>query len=180
MKKYISLLRGINVGGHKKIRMADLKAMFIKCGYENPITYIQSGNVVFESKESNQSVIEKQISSSILETFGFEVPVIIRTVEELKSAVKNNPFHSESVDEKKLHITFLEKSPDNETIVKIENTILKNDKFKIVGKEVYVYVEGSYYKTKISNQFFEKQLKVSTTTRNWRTVNKLLKITEPV
>ena len=176
MQKFIALLRGINVGGHRKILMADLKELFVEMNLNNAVTYIQSGNVIFESENSNCSELELIISKAILNTFGYTVPVIVKTLLELESILNDNPFCTGMVDQKKLHVTFMNTTPLQEDIKNVQNVDFGEDKFLIRKNVIFIYVEGAYHKTKISNQFFEKKLKVSTTTRNWKTTNKLLEL----
>jgi len=174
MQKFVSLLRGINVGSHRKIRMADLKTMFTNIGFNNPVTYIQSGNVIFDSEINDVEIIESLISKAILDTFGYQVPVLVKTSSDFDSIITNNPFYSGSVDTKKLHFTFLSRVPSSTDVKNVDLTDFGVDKFKIIRDMIYLYIESPYHKTKLSNLFFEKQLKVSTTTRNWNTSNKLV------
>jgi uncharacterized protein (DUF1697 family) len=157
--------------------MADLKGMFINNVLNNPVTYIQSGNVIFESEFSDCKKNEIRISKAILNTFGYDVTVIVKTASELSSIINNNPFLSDLVDPKQLHVTFLGGLPTETDVLSIESLAKGNDKFLIDRQTTYVNTQGAYHKTKLSNQFFEKKLKVSTTTRNWKTTIKLLEIT---
>ena len=113
MTKYISILRGINVGGKRKILMADLRELYQSLGFENIITYIQSGNVIFDSKKKNAgSAFTKKIKAAIFEKYGFDVPVIIRSVEEIKNIIESNPYlKKEGVQIENLCVTFLSDVP---------------------------------------------------------------------
>jgi len=173
MDTKVVLLRGINVGGNRKILMADLKAMFKDLGFTDIETYIQSGNVIFKSKVENQKLAE-QIELSIKVHFDFDVPVIVRSAKELENAIQTNPFYSENSDVIKLHLTFLKDEPKSEDRLKTETYQFEPDKFIIKGKDTFIFCEGKYHESKLSNSFFEKKLKVSTTTRNWKTVLELL------
>ena len=175
MQTFISILRGINVGGQKKILMADLKGLYEKLKFKDVATYIQSGNVVFES-DGKESDIElaKKIEKAIYKNYNFQVPVIIRREEELKKIILSNPFLKEkNIDLKKLHVTFLGEIPSKANIEGIKSVDFLPDQFFISGKEIYLHIPESYGETKLFNNFFEKKLKVSATTRNWNTVNKL-------
>ncbi len=174
-KVFISILRGINVGGQKKILMADLKALYEKLGFKNVSTYIQSGNVIFESNEKfSDTELAKKIEIAIDRKYGFEVVVIIRSLEEMKDTISSNPFLKEkNSDTKRLYVTFLSEIPAKENVESIGNVDFSPDRFIIFEKVVYIYVDNGYGETKISNNFFEKKLKVKATTRNWNTVNKL-------
>jgi uncharacterized protein (DUF1697 family) len=175
MQTFISILRGINVSGQKKILMADLKVLYENLKFKDVRTYIQSGNVIFKSNEPLSDIeFEKKIEDQIFKKYNFHVPVIIRSEDEIRKIIAANPFLKEkNIDPKKLHVTFLSNIPDKENVESIEKMDFSPDKFMISGKEVYLYVPNGYGETKISNTFFEKKLKVKATTRNWNTVNKL-------
>ncbi len=176
MLKYIAILRGINVGGKRKLLMADLRLLFEELSFINIKTYIQSGNVIFESiKNLSALEIETIIEQEIDKEFGFDVPVIVRSVDELEQVFLNNPFLTNK-DITKLYVTFLKEKPLAEDILHTETYQFENDEFIIIDKEVFIYCEGKYHQTKINNSFFEKKLKVTTTTRNWRTVSKLVNL----
>ncbi len=173
--RYISILRGINVGGNRKIRMADLKVMFESLGFSNVRTYIQSGNVIFESDQMLSTTdLEKNIQQSISESFGFDVPVIVRTEEEMAKSIANNPFWKEKdADIDRLHLTFLKDLPVSEKLEKISSLAFPPDKFEIIGRDVFIFCSAGYSDSKLTNQFFESKLGVQATTRNWKTVMKL-------
>ena len=178
METYISILRGINVSGHKKIEMAGLKALYEALNFKDVVTYIQSGNVIFKAGDKAANIqLSEKIGKAIFEEFNFEVPVIIRTRFEIEKIISANPFLQQSdIHVEKLHITFLSEVPEEERSKKIVSLNYPPDKFIIQNKEVYLYVPGSYGNTRLSNNFFESKLKVSATTRNWKTVNKLLEL----
>ncbi len=176
MNKKIAILRGINVGGKRKILMADLRAMLEKMNFSNVKTYIQSGNVIFDAAETNNLKLSASIAKAITEQFGFEVPVIVRTSEEWAKSVGQNPFYNKGADIGQLHLTFLSEEPKPEEKEKTESYNYEPDKFVIQGKDVFIYCDGKYHKSKLGNNFFEKKLKVNATTRNWKTVLKLLEL----
>jgi uncharacterized protein (DUF1697 family) len=173
----ICMLRGINVSGQKKVPMTELKKLFESLGFKNVTTYIQSGNVIFTSKMPDHKMISGTIEKKIREQFGFDVPVIVRSQPEMQIAVDNNPLIKEKdIDSEKLHITFLESSPDKDKLDKIHTFHFEPDRFIIAGRNVYLYCPDGYGRTKLNNTFFENKLKVRATTRNWRTVKELLRI----
>jgi uncharacterized protein (DUF1697 family) len=175
MAKYILILRGINVGANRKVPMADLKVLCAKLRLQNLQTYIQSGNVVFELPQPESvSELENRLQKAFTETFGFDIPVIVRTIQEIEESITNNPFLKEKdVDVDKLHLTFLKEEPSPELLEKTKALQFLPDRFEIIGRDVFVYCENGYGRTKITNDFFEKKLKVQSTTRNWKTVMKL-------
>lgn len=176
MTKYIAILRGINVGGKRKILMADLKELFIEIGFADIQTYIQSGNVIFNTKRKDDNIeLANKIEQSIAKNYDFKVPVIVRNVEELNEAISNNPFFEKN-DIERLHLTFLKEVPETEKLDKIKTYDYSPYKFEIKDKNVFVYCSGKYSDSKLTNKFFESKLKVLATTRNWKTVLKLLEL----
>lgn len=173
--KYISVLRGINVGGKRKILMADLKKMYAELGFENCISYIQSGNLIFESTKLSNTELGSKIEDAIAEKFGFTVPVIVRTSDEWEQSVQANPY-ADSHEKESLCLTFLNETPKAELTAVISELNFEPDSFQIIDKDVFIYCPGKYHQTKLSNQFFESKLKVKATTRNWNTVLKLLEL----
>lgn len=177
MIKYISILRGINVSGKRMIKMQALKEMYEGLGFKNVQTYIQSGNVLFESKESNLEGISKLIEEKILENFNFDVPVIIITQKEIEHCIQQNPFVKlEDIQLDKLHVTFLSTEPSADLVEKIKDFKYAADEFIVDSKLIYLYCPKNYGESKLSNNFFEGKLKVKATTRNWRTVNEIYKL----
>ncbi|MDT0645424.1 DUF1697 domain-containing protein [Zunongwangia sp. F260] len=175
MESKIAILRGINVGGKRKILMADLRNLCGELRMDNVKTYIQSGNIIFNSAGQN-SALENKLETAIKEKFGFEVPVIVMNSEELQELVEQNPFYNLTADINKLHLTFLKEEPAEENNQHAEAYDYKPDKFKIQDKEVFIYCEGKYHQSKLTNNFFEKKLKTGATTRNWKTVLKLVEL----
>ena len=179
MITYISILRGINVSGKNIIKMDSLRQLYIDMGFKNVQTYIQSGNVIFQTIKSDTSALQEKITKKISDTFNLNVPVVVLELFEFQEIVNNNPFISrENIDITRLYITFLASLPNKENI---ENTIKLNyspEEFIILNKAVYLYCPMGYGTTKLSNNFFENKLKVKATTRNLKTCNELIKIAQ--
>lgn len=172
----IAILRGINVSGHRKLPMADLRKLLEGMECTNVRTYIQSGNAVFEHSGKEHSALAKEIGQRIKKQFGFDVPVLVRTLEEMKAVVAANPHtRDKRIDVEKLHVTFLAETPKNPVIPEGNYA---PDSFTFAKKEVYLHCPEGYGNTKLNNSFFEIKLKVSCTTRNWRTVNELVRMGE--
>lgn len=175
MPVFLSILRGINVSGQKKILMSDLKQLYEELDFKKVQTFIQSGNVVFESKSSTS--LAKKIEQNIKQKYEFDVPVIIRTMDEMETTIKNNPFlKTKGIELDKLHVTYLSEPPTVESIKKIKEYNFEPDTFHIIEKEIYIHCPNGYGRTKLTNTFFEKKLNITATTRNWKTSNELLTI----
>jgi uncharacterized protein (DUF1697 family) len=172
MKKHIALLRGINVGGKANLKMVDLKLMMEGLGFENVTTYIQSGNVVFSSTDGKD--LAEKISKEIKAKFGYEIPVLVKTAAEIERIVENCPF----VKEKKelSYFVLLEKPPKKEFVEVTQQLKYPDEEFVIMDNCVYIYCETGYGKAKLNNNLFEKKLKVAATTRNFRTLVKLVEL----
>ncbi len=179
METYISILRGINVSGKNIIKMEQLRELFITLKFQHVRTYIQSGNVIFQTKETAQSLLSKKIAEVIEKQFGFKIPVLTLTIDELKSAITDNPFlKKEKKDNEFLHVTFLSELPEKALFSAIEKEKYLPDEIQILSKCVYLYCPNGYGKTKLHNTFIENKLKVRATTRNWKTCHELIKIAE--
>ena len=163
---YIVLLRGINVSGKNKLPMKDLRTILSNSGFQDVQTYIQSGNIVLESKASAEEV-GLQITKLIQSEFGYEVPAFVYSLSDWKKIIANCPYQE---GEKKVYFTFLDRIPK---ITELEINKTDTDEFTVVENMVYLYCL-SYGNTKLSNNLFEKKLKANATTRNYRTVMKLL------
>ncbi|MCI2230063.1 DUF1697 domain-containing protein [Polaribacter sp. MSW13] len=170
MKTFIVLLRGINVSGKNKLPMAELRNLLNILDFKNVQTYIQSGNIILDSEDS-KSIVCQKIKEGILNQFGYDVPVIARTISEWKIAIDNYPFSLEN--EKIVAFTFLDRSPK---ISEIEIKNIRGDQFKIANEVVYLYCPIGFGKTKITNNVLEKKLNVIATTRNFKTTEKLLEL----
>ncbi len=174
MEKYVAVLRGINVSGKRKIKMSDLRALLAQEGFENVKTYIQSGNVVFSSKASDTRELELQISKMIEKQYGFAVPVIVQEAAQIKEIMVQNPFLLENAEnEHTLYVAFLSDEPASEAIKNIPPEQFLPDRFYIKGKHVFICYATRYSDSKLDNNFLEKKLKVTATTRNWKTIKAL-------
>jgi uncharacterized protein (DUF1697 family) len=177
MSSFVSLLRGINVGGQKKIHMESLRHVYETLGYTHVRTYVQSGNVVFESSGYTPSELVKQIEEQIEKTLGFNVPVFIRQADELQDILTRNPFlYDRNEDPSKLHVTFLYQPASKSDRENISAPRDIADEFTLGESVIYLYCPNGYGKTKLTNGFFERKLGISVTTRNWNTVNALYKM----
>ncbi|WP_440122178.1 DUF1697 domain-containing protein [Tenacibaculum sp. Ill] len=169
MNTIIILLRGINVSGKNKIPMKELRTLLQELGYNDVKTYIQSGNIVLKTNEGLKEV-EKNIHIKIKEKYGYDVLVLAKEVKEIEEILKKNPYSN--LAEKQIYFTFL----FNETKINEIEVDAKEDEYTILKDVVYVNAAGGYGKTKLTNNFFERKLKVSATTRNFKTTNHLVEL----
>ena len=173
---FIAILRGINVSGAKPIKMEALRKTFQQPGFTNVATYIQSGNVVFTAAETETLKLAIQISAAIKTDFGFEVPVIVLSASELQTIIENNPLNNGTNDTAFLHITFLAENPGAFNLSEIESRKQGDEAIVIDEKAVYLFCPHGYGKTKLTNTFLESKLKITATTRNWKTACELLRM----
>jgi len=179
MNTYIALLRGINVSGHNMIKMELLRGYLKELDFENITTYINSGNILFQSK-STATKLELLIQQKITEKFGFNIPVVIVTMDNLKTVAAHNPFTAAEIpDPTQPYVAFLSDKPSEENIAVFSAIDFGRDKFHIRDKAIYlIYADGGAGKTKLTNVLLENKLKVRATSRNWKTVHKLIALAE--
>ena len=170
MTVYISLLRGVNVGG-LKILMSDLKKLYESLNYGQVRSYIQSGNLIFESSNENIKELEGEIEAKLENKYGLLIPVFIRTVDEFKNILGNNSFPE--ADKKNVYVTFLKEMPEDFPFDIINDKKDESERYHLIEREIYLFLPHGYGRTKISNNFFENKLKLPATTRTWKTVNRL-------
>ena len=174
MEIYIALLRGINVSGQKLLRMNDLKSYFEELGFQEVLTYIQSGNIIFSFETTNQQKLEQMIREKILEKTRYNVPVAVLSRAELDTIIENNPYKTlENQEIEKLHLTVLEELPLQENILQLTRNNFAPEEFSFGGRYIYLFLPNGYGRAKLNNNFIEKKLKTGATTRNWKTIKKL-------
>ncbi|MBC3757090.1 DUF1697 domain-containing protein [Hyunsoonleella sp. SJ7] len=178
MQTYITLLRGINVSGQKKTPMAELRKLLSESGLEQVQTYIQSGNVIFQSSEIETKTLESKIHESIKSHFGFEVPVLVLKPEELQQIFDDCPFPPDKKENS--YFMMLYAKADETAVEEISKLSYPNEEFLITDKAVYFYCSVGYGKAKMSNNFFERKLKVTATARNYKTMVKLLSLSTEI
>ncbi|HEX8734846.1 MAG TPA: DUF1697 domain-containing protein [Pyrinomonadaceae bacterium] len=174
MIKYAAFLRGINVGGHHIVKMEDLRGIFASMNFENVKTYIQSGNVIFETAETNADALAEKIERELEKSFGFEIKTMPRTLAGLAEIAARNPFKDAEAGAQ-VYISFLSAAPDAElkdAVVSLSNDF---EAFRFRDREMYYLRRpDNPAKDLFSNNFIEKRLKLAATTRNVTTVNKIL------
>lgn len=176
MKTYIALLKGINVGGHKKIPMAELRQILSKIGLNQVKTYIQSGNIVFKTKDTYIHSLEKKIAKAIQDYFGFDVSVLIKTREDIERIFKDSPFSQHK--KKASYFMLLHDLPDHNLVVQASTKTYEDEEYKIINDCIYYYCEKGYGQSKFNMKLFEKKLNTFATSRNYNTMVKLLSLSE--
>ncbi|RTY94982.1 DUF1697 domain-containing protein [Flavobacterium sp. GT3R68] len=177
MTTHLALLRGINVSGHNMIKMDALKATLENIGFQNVVTYIQSGNVFVTTPEENPGKVGFMIKQEIFKVFGYDVPVIILGVTDLEACFKNNLFLKEKdIDLKKLYVAFVSKELRTEHMSELKISQFKPDEAHIDASRIFIKYDVGAGKTRLDQKYIEKKLNVTATMRNWNTVTQLLKM----
>jgi uncharacterized protein (DUF1697 family) len=173
----IALLRGVNVGGHNRIKMDVLKSLCAGLGLCDIRTYIQSGNIVFTTKEKSLAKLAIRIEDSIENKAGFRPSVILRTAAELEDVIAKSPFAArEGIESNKLYVTFVASEPTAEACSKVLAIKADPEELHIVGRELYIYFPDGMGRTKLPLAAIDRALKVAATARNWNTVTKLVEM----
>jgi uncharacterized protein (DUF1697 family) len=172
---YAALLRGINLGRHKRVAMADLRALVEALGCADVRTYVQSGNVVFRSDRGAADLV-RAIEKAIDKKLGLDVTVMIRTDRQLCNLVAKNPFLGPKLRQKTLYVSFLAGKPDRSRVRQLRAGNFEPERFEVVGEDVYLFFPNGYGRVKLNNAMLERQLGVAATTRNWRTVTALAEL----
>jgi len=181
MPVWISLLRGINVGGNKKIKMAELRELYASLGFVNTQSLLQSGNVVFQSDLTDKTKISGKIEHAIEDTFGFHSDIIVRTHKEWKDFVQTHPFSEEQLAEpKKVAVMFLADVPSPESIEALQEAHLGPEEIQANGHEICLFYPDGMGRSKLTHAFMERKIKTTGTIRNWNTINKILNLAKTI
>ena len=173
---YVALLRGINLASRNRLPMKTLEKMFKDAGCDGVRSYIQSGNVFFRANRTLAGKLSNQIAAKILQSFGFRIPVILRSAEQMAETVKGNPFVNNEAMAEVLHVMFLANQPSQERIAALDHNRFLPDEFAVRGAEIYLCLPTGVARSKLTNAYFDSKLATVSTSRNWRTVNKLLEM----
>jgi uncharacterized protein (DUF1697 family) len=177
MTAFVSLFRGINVGGNHQVKMADLKAMHEALGLRDVAPYIQSGNVVFRSDATDPTQLQGQIASAFETQFGFRSEVFVRSAAELDAVIERNPFQGQQSKEAKwLVVLFLAAHPDHAAQEALLKAYVGPEEWVISSQEMYLYYPDGQGRSKLTGSFLEKKLKTAGTARNWNTVLQVQKL----
>ena len=179
MSVMISMLRGVNLGPHNRVKMDDLRAMYATLKLQDPRTYVQSGNVLFRTKEKDEGKLSLRIQGAIEKKFGFRPDVILRTTEEMRETVAKNPFATrKNIDPAKLLVTFLSAAPGAEASSKLAALDTAPEELQVVGREIFIYYTNGLARPKFQWIKAEKICKTACTGRNWNSVTKILEMAE--
>jgi uncharacterized protein (DUF1697 family) len=179
MPVLISMLRGVNVGSHNRIKMDALRALYVSLNLKDPRTYVQSGNVIFRTKETNAARLANKIQSAIGRESGFSPQVILRTREEFRRAIAANPFAGrQGINPGKLLVTFLASEPSAEARAELLALKPNPEELYLVGRELYIYFPNGAGRSKLPWSSLDKKLGTAGTARNWNSVTKMLEIAD--
>jgi uncharacterized protein (DUF1697 family) len=178
MARQIALLRGINVGGHKKVPMARLRELLGELGYEDVRTYVQSGNVILTGPDQSPEELERTLERQLEEAFGFAVSVLVRSREQLAAVVAANPLREVATEPARHHVLFLSGEPAVERLDAIDAALHAPDAFVHRGREIYLWTPAGVRDSRLAKALSDARLGVTATARNWRTVEKLLALAD--
>lgn len=177
MSAQIALLRGINVGSHNRIAMADLRALLAKLGYPDARTLVQSGNIVLNA-EPEPDELAAELERAITGKFGVQTPVVVRTQDELAAVVTLDPLGDIAQEQKLYQVSFLSAEPDLEAVAKIGREDFAPERFVHVGREIYTWHPNGIHNSRLARMLSDKRLGVVVTARNWKTTTKLLEMAD--
>lgn len=172
--KYVAFLRGINVGGKNKVKMETLRETCASLGFEHVKTYINSGNVIFETAQSDDKALAEKLEKAIEKEFALRIKVMVRALSEIEELVKNNPFEGQFDNDKNLHVFFLDEELPEEKRAQLLSNNSENEQYFAANREIFCLLRVSVLDSLMGKDYIGKKLKVSATARNWRTVNKIL------
>jgi uncharacterized protein (DUF1697 family) len=179
MTVIISMLRGVNLGPNRRVKMEALRSLYESLRLRDVRTYVQSGNVIFRTEERDIALMTKRLQKAIEKTFGFQCDVILRTTSELRGVIARNPFaNRRGIEPSKLLVTFLASDPGEEARKQVRKIKTNPDELWIDGREMYTYFPNGMARPKVSWAAIEKILKISGTGRNWNSITKLLEMAE--
>lgn len=178
MNTYVALLRGVNLGARNKVSMSELRRLLASLGFEDAVTYLQSGNAVFRTRRTDTRAIAAAIQRAVATEVGVDAAVVLRTPADLRRVVENNPFAADETDATRLLVVFLDRTPRAAATKQLDPGSPGPGRFAVNGREIYVHVPNGFARSKLSLDYFERGLGLTGTMRNWRTVTKLLELAE--
>lgn len=176
MPRYVALLRGINVGGNTMINMGELRTTFEALGFERVVSYINSGNLVFDSKKASERSLIRRLQEAVENDFGKAVKIMVRDQKDIDRILANNPYEGEFESHKEMHVLFLNEELSQEKAALLREMAPEAERFTVAGREIYCHLPMGVADSVMGRGSFEKKLKVDVTARNWRTVEKLAEL----
>lgn len=174
--RYIALFRGINVGGGNMMKMDDLKAVFAELGFENVVSYINSGNLAFDAAGTSEPKLVDKIKTAVEKRFGRSTHVMVREQKDIGRILKNNPFDGQYDSHKQMHVLFLKEPMPAEKEELLQASVLPGERYEVRAREIYNLLPNGVAGSLLTKGFFEKKPRVPYTGRNWRTVEKLAEL----
>lgn len=176
--RWIALLRGVNVGGAKKVPMAQLRELLSGLGFEDVRTYVQSGNAVFSAEEADPRAVAERIEAAIEDEFGFGSRITMRTRDELAAVVDTHPLRDVVTAANRFHVVFLSGEVRPDQLADVDAARYEPELFVLAGRELYLWTPEGLGTSRLAPALGEKRLGVTATMRNWRTVCKLLELAD--
>lgn len=178
MAVFVALLRAVNVGGTGKLPMAELRALCHELGFTDVTTYVQSGNAVFRTRQTDERRVAERLADGIERTFGFRPAVLLRTPAELRRVVRANPFAAtRGVEPARLLVLFLAERPSRAAASRLESVRKVREELRLLGRELYVWFPDGMGRSKLTTAALERALGPGTG-RNWNSVTRLLAMAE--
>jgi uncharacterized protein (DUF1697 family) len=174
--RYIALLRGINVGGNTMIKMSELKAAFENLGFENVVSYVNSGNLAFDTRKSAEPKLASKIEQAVENIIDKQVLVMVRERSSINEVLEHNPFEGQYETHKQMHVLFLKETVPPDKQKEILSLATDHERIAIRGREIYALLLGGMAESLLGRGLLEKKLKMPMTARNWRTVEKLAEL----
>lgn len=172
MPTYVALLRGVNLGPHNRVAMADLRRVLGESGFSDVTTHLQSGNAIFGARQRSGSAVEKAIEKVLLDELGLDIDVMVRTPAELAALVEGTPYPAG----KALYVAFLKSKPPAKVAAALDPARFEPERFELRGRELYLHYPNGYGRTRMSGAYFERVLKVPATVRNWNVTSALAEL----
>jgi uncharacterized protein (DUF1697 family) len=177
MPRQIALLRGINLGSHKRVGMGPLRELLVRLGYGDVRTYLQSGNVVLTSPASPER-LQRELEQQIAEELGLETRVLVRTRDELADVIERDPLAGVADNPRRYQVSFLSAEPDAEVVRELGRVDVAPERFVVSGREIYTWHPDGIQRSKLNKVLSDRSLGVVATARNWNTVTKLLALAD--
>jgi uncharacterized protein (DUF1697 family) len=171
---YVAFLRAVNVGGNNGLPMKTLAKIMMELGHGDVKTHLQSGNVVFSSDREDERAMSTEIAAAIEAQAGFRPAIMLRSRAEIEGVIAGNPLLTPEINPARMLTVFLEEKPAAEGIARLEPERFPNEKFAVVGREMYVLYDDGMGNSKFTPAYYERRLNVLGTGRNWNTVTKVL------